>query len=93
MSNVELLEGRAKFNPTCDIENGAIVISQVERAIFDETGLALNDEIYDIIVKKVDINLYEFTINGCNVNERAEATDVTIKVYGKSVHLFNPQNN
>ena len=46
MSNEEILEGRVKFSPICDIENGAIVITQVERTIFDETGLALNDEIY-----------------------------------------------
>ena len=80
-----------------DINDGLIVLSQVEFFIMDPPGLVPNDEIYDIVVEPLDgegctsekpLYLFKFYIG--HVDQEANHQEVTISIKAQSVHLEDP---
>jgi len=74
-----------------DIVNGVIVITNVEKIAFDESGLMPNDQLYDIYAEKLDNNSYEFVIEASNIDEDANSKDVMIKIIGGGIYISDPK--
>ena len=75
-----------------DIENGIIVINDIESVLFDDSGLIPNDQIYAIYANEINNDKYEIIIEASNVDDSYNSNDIVIKIIGKSIHLKNPVN-
>lgn len=73
-----------------DIEDGVIVINGVKKVIFDKSGLLPNDQIYDFHARKIDNDVYEFTIETSYVDEYAITADLIFTVVGEEVYILDP---
>jgi hypothetical protein len=92
ISRIRDESGQWNFYSKEDIENGAIVFTNVSKIYFDQCGIIPNDEIYNINAIETLDGLYEFTIETSNVNEDAKTTDLKIKLIAENIYLINPSN-
>ena len=74
-----------------DIVNGVIVITNVEKIAFDESGLMPNDQLYDIYAEELANDSYEFVIEASNIDEDANTKDVMIKIIGGGIYISDPK--
>lgn len=72
-----------------DIKNAAIIITNVKKIVFDESGLIPNDQIYAIHATKVNDQIYEYVIETSHVDENCVTHDLILKVIGGGVFLLD----
>jgi hypothetical protein len=96
ISRVRDPSGQWNFYDAEDIDDGLIVLSQVEFFAMDPPGMVPNDEIYDIEVKPLDEEsslenpLYLFTFYIGHVDQEGNHQEVTISIKARDVHLESP---
>lgn len=90
VSRIRDTSGEWNYYSDEDVENGAIVITGVQKITFDESGLFPNDQIYDVYAIQISEGIYEFVIETSYVDEKALTHDLTFKIIGEGVYIFDP---
>ena len=91
ISRVRDVSGYWNYYNDENIENGVIVISGIQKIVYDKNGLIPNDEI-SIQAQPTNNGNYEFLLEACYVDKEAQSHDVTISVFAEDVYLIDPTN-
>jgi len=74
-----------------DIINGILVFEGVKEIVYEPSYFEFNDEIYDIRVKVINNELYEFIVHG-NYATGLKHTEGNVRILAKEIYLCDPDN-
>lgn len=90
ISRVRSESGEWNFYSDEDIENGAIVFAGIKSIDLGDLKMLPNDQLYNIDVKNLSNDLYEFVIETSHVDQDAMTHDLTIRLVAEGAFLMNP---